>query len=307
MSLFQKLRQRSRWALLQGLFVLGGGGRWLRNRPGLRILIYHGVVPAPVRRINARFISTDQLEDQLVYMRKHFQVISLDQAFEGNYDKGRLAVAVTFDDGYRNNLLYALPILQRIKVPATFFVTAPRAAGQDILWTDLLDVGSAVMQPLGVDLKARCKATPQNIPDLLAAFEPARFRSNPRWNPYWEMMDEAELKELSQADGVTIGGHGTLHHNLDRLPFHLALKDVRMGLDWIEKVIGKPVKTFAFPDGAYTPELVNALFEMGLKQLLLTEFRFQDQTDPRLRERLTIHPYLPTKVLMAEILKGHYF
>jgi peptidoglycan/xylan/chitin deacetylase (PgdA/CDA1 family) len=142
---------------------------------------------------------------------------------------------------------------------------------------------------------------------MMAAFKAVPFRQDPLWNDYWQLIDAGELKELSLADGITIGGHGTLHHNLDVLPMEDALADVKMGLEWIKTAISKPVKAFAFPDGAYTPELVNAIADLGVTQLLLVNDRFQDQADPRLRERFTVHPFLPTQVLMAEILKGHYF
>lgn len=309
-------------------FALGAGKRHLRDRPGLRVLIYHGVVPAPVKRINARFISTAQLDAQMAFISKHFQVITIDQAFVGEYDHNRLAVAVTFDDGYRNNLVHALPILQKHRIPATVFVTTPRAVGQDILWSDLLDLASAISyRPITIDglqfhknrngeyfdsqgqrLKSHCKTRgPAFRQAMMAAFETAPFRLDPEWNDYWQLMDANELKQLSEADGIIVGGHGTLHHNLDMLPIEDALTDVKMGLDWIETAISKPVKAFAFPDGAYSPALVDAIADLGVTQLLLDNYRFQDQADARLRERFTVHPFLPTKVLMAEMLKGHYF
>jgi peptidoglycan/xylan/chitin deacetylase (PgdA/CDA1 family) len=325
--LWIKIKQRLRWTRMQAAFGMGLGAHALRDRPGLRVCIYHGVVPAPVKRINARFISTQQLDAQLGYAKQHFQMISMDEAFAGDYDHSRLAVAVTFDDGYLNNLRHALPVLQKHGIPATVFVTAPRAAGQDILWPDLLDIASAVSsQPIMVEglafhknrkgeyvdaqgqrlkgqLKLRGAAFKQA---MMAAFEGARFRGEARWADYWQLMDASELKALADADGITIGGHGTLHHNLDGLPLDEALQDVKIGLQWIEKAIGKPVKAFAFPDGAYTPALVDGIAALGIDQLLLDNYRFQDQADARLLDRFTIHPWLPTRVLIAEMLRGSY-
>ncbi len=313
---------------MQSFFALGMEGKWLKDRPGLRILVYHGVVPSPVRRINARFVSTEQLDAQMAFLRKRCQVISVDQAFSGDYDPQRLAVAVTFDDGYRNNLLHALPILQRHQIPTTVFVTAARAAGQDILWADFLDVASAnrsepvtiagiqfqknrkgeYADPSGIRLKEHCKKGGKAFVDVLqTAFAGADFRHDPSWDDYWQLLNAHELRSLSQADGITIGGHGTSHNNLDLMAIEEALMDVETGIRWIEAATEKPVRSFAFPDGAYSPDLVEALSKLGLPQLLLTEFRFNDQNDARLRDRFTVHPFLPTKVLMAEMYKGHYF
>ncbi|HEX2901330.1 MAG TPA: polysaccharide deacetylase family protein [Bacteroidia bacterium] len=328
MSILPKIIQRARWSLMQASFGLGIEGNWLKERPGLRILIYHGVVPAPVRRINARFVSTEQLDAHLRFIRKRCQVISVEQAFANDYDPKRLAVAVTFDDGYRNNLLHALPILQKHRIPATFFVTAARAAGQDILWADLLDVASAnldapvtiagnqfhkdrkgeYVDAQGQRLKNICKTQGKIFVDAMrAAFAQVGFREDSRWDDYWKLLDANELRSLSQADDIAIGGHGALHHNLDRMALPEALADVEMGIRWIEAAIGRPMHFFAFPDGGYSPELVAAVAQLGLTRLLLTEFRFGDHGDPRVRERFTVHPFLPTKVLMAEMYKGHYF
>jgi peptidoglycan/xylan/chitin deacetylase (PgdA/CDA1 family) len=322
-----KIKRRLRWARMQAAFAMGLGTHALRDRPGLRVCIYHGVVPAPVQRINARFISTQQLDAQLSYVKQHFQVISLEEAFAGDYDRSRLAVAVTFDDGYRNNLRHALPVLQKHGMPATVFVAAASAAGQDILWPDLLDVASAVSsQPItveglafhknrkgeyvdaqGLRLKSQCKMRgPAFRQAMMAAFEGAKFRGEAQWADYWELMDASELKALADADRITIGGHGTLHHNLDVMPLDEALHDVEMGLQWLAKAIGKPIKAFAFPDGAYTPALVDAIAALGIDQLLLDNYRYQDLSDARLLDRFTIHPWLPTRVLMAEMLRGSY-
>lgn len=328
MSIRQKLRQRVRWAQRGAAFSLGLGHHWLRDRPGLRIVVYHGVVPPPVRRIHARFVSTEQLEAHLSYFCKRFQVVSLAQALLGEYDRGRMAVAVTFDDGYRNNLVHALPLLLRHRVPATVFVTAPRAVGQDILWPDLLDIAAAtVSDPIMVEgrrygkgrkgeyvdasgqrLKLHCKQRgPTFIQAMVEAFQGAGFRDDPAWQAYWQLLDAAELHLLSQADGIAIGGHGTLHSNLDRLPVEAAVEDVQTGIRWLEAATGNSVDAFAYPDGAYSPALVEALSRLGLRWQLLSEYRFHDHADARLRDRFVIHPFLPTRVLVAELLKGHYF
>jgi peptidoglycan/xylan/chitin deacetylase (PgdA/CDA1 family) len=326
--LLTKLRQRLRWARMQASIAVGLDRRWLRDRPGLSILIYHGVLPALPRRIHARFVTTAQLDAHCAYFKRHFQVIDLAQAFAGDYDPQRLAVAVTFDDGYRNNLHHALPVLQRHGLPATFFVTAARAAGQDILWPDLLDIASATtVQPIevagmrfhkdrkgeyvdaaGQRLKQHCKAQgPAFVQQMVAAFADAPFRQDPAWDGYWQLMDAEELRMLADTSGMAVGGHGSLHHNLDRMPVAEAVEDVQLGLQWLAHAIGKPITSFAYPDGGYSPALVGAMAGLGVTQQLLTEYRFGDQDDPRLRERFTIHPFLPTKVLMAEILRGSYF
>jgi peptidoglycan/xylan/chitin deacetylase (PgdA/CDA1 family) len=92
-------------------------------RPGLRILMYHRVDRLPA--YDQLTVSPARFEEQIAYLAQHCRVISLAQAV-AELTAGRATrpgVVVTFDDGYRDNLLQALPVLRRYAVPATIFVT----------------------------------------------------------------------------------------------------------------------------------------------------------------------------------------
>ena len=96
---------------------------YTRTRPGIRILMYHRVDRLPC--YDQLTVSPERFERHMAYLATHQRVISLTQALAelASTGKMRSAVAVTFDDGYRDNLLYALPILERYKIPATIFIT----------------------------------------------------------------------------------------------------------------------------------------------------------------------------------------
>jgi peptidoglycan/xylan/chitin deacetylase (PgdA/CDA1 family) len=92
-------------------------------RPGLRILMYHRVDRSPA--YDQLTVSPERFEEQIAYLAQHCRVISLAQAVT-ELTAGsatRPGVVVTFDDGYRDNLLHALPVLRRYALPATIFVT----------------------------------------------------------------------------------------------------------------------------------------------------------------------------------------
>jgi peptidoglycan/xylan/chitin deacetylase (PgdA/CDA1 family) len=96
----------------------------LRNawRPGLRILMYHRV--AQLAAYDQLTVSPARFAQQMQELAQH-QVISLEDGLRA-LQSGPLRkplFAVTFDDGYLDNLTEALPILQRYGIPATIFVT----------------------------------------------------------------------------------------------------------------------------------------------------------------------------------------
>jgi len=97
--------------------------RYYRHHQGVRILMYH--------RVDAR-ADDDQLSvaparfaTQMAWLAENHQVISLAQmvAQRATTSDEKPQVVLTFDDGYLDNLLYAVPLLLHYQLPATFFVT----------------------------------------------------------------------------------------------------------------------------------------------------------------------------------------
>ncbi len=105
------------------LMLLPFTAAYTRMRPGIRILMYHRV--DRLTYYDQLTVSPERFEQHMVYLATRLRVISLSQALAELTSAKEIcpAVAVTFDDGYRDNLLYALPILERYKIPATIFIT----------------------------------------------------------------------------------------------------------------------------------------------------------------------------------------
>jgi peptidoglycan/xylan/chitin deacetylase (PgdA/CDA1 family) len=89
----------------------------------LTVIAYHAVGDCPrADDPHNLWVSTDEFERQLGYLRRRRHVVSLADAVTGRVPGGRPAVAVTFDDGYRSVLTEAAPRLARLGFPATVFV-----------------------------------------------------------------------------------------------------------------------------------------------------------------------------------------
>lgn len=73
-------------------------------------------------------ISPERFERQLQWLSRWRLVVSLEETLRAPAQ--RHLVAITFDDGYRDNLTVALPLLERFQLPMTLFV-APGFLGQD--------------------------------------------------------------------------------------------------------------------------------------------------------------------------------
>jgi len=100
-----------------------GTGPYNQLRPGIRILMYHRVDRLPT--YDQLTVSPARFAEQIEHLATQYRVISLEQAV-GELLRGgpiQFGVVITFDDGYRDNLVHALPVLLHYQVPATIFVT----------------------------------------------------------------------------------------------------------------------------------------------------------------------------------------
>jgi peptidoglycan/xylan/chitin deacetylase (PgdA/CDA1 family) len=120
-----------------GLFRLA---RWL-TRDGFVIIGWHGVsVDSEHKRMPSYFISPEQLEKRLAFLRRYYHIVSLGEIM-AQRTTGRLhtrQAVLTFDDGLRNFLVAAKPILDKFEVPAILYVMSKSAEHQQQSFTFLV-------------------------------------------------------------------------------------------------------------------------------------------------------------------------
>ena len=110
--------------------------------PWITVLTYHRVAhPDAAEMLDQGVVDVtpEQLERQLAFVRRWFQVVSLNDLLDhtrGRKSLPRNPVLVTFDDGYRDNHDVALPILLRYGVRATFFIATDYVERRRLFWWD---------------------------------------------------------------------------------------------------------------------------------------------------------------------------
>lgn len=98
-----------------------------RSSRGLRVLLYHSVgekIPSEPYDLS---VEPQQFRDQMQWLRQgsRCEIVSLEDGIRRLHEGSTIPfVAVTFDDGYRDNLSVAAPILNAFQIPFTVFVTA---------------------------------------------------------------------------------------------------------------------------------------------------------------------------------------
>jgi len=272
-----------------------------RSRNRLRILMYHGVVPQ-VRgpcALGNLFISEAAFARQMGHLKRAFQALSLDEAIavsEARRDFPDRALVITFDDGYRNVISTALPILQRFQLPATVFVMADMVGREEWLWCDalrvliyvcaaqrrLIDLGFGVMingQGLRdqeghfIDAGRRIRSlTPQRY-DILVA----RLMELCREERLVEQYQEFALGgwgEWQRAVGtglVTVGSHGLRHRDLTTMSRQEQDYDLSESRLRIEKALGQPCLALAYPYGRWNVQTAQAASLAGYRCAVTTD------------------------------------
>lgn len=324
---FLIFRRKTRYVLRDAGALIGLTGRRLRDARGAGIIVYHGICQKQPLRFNNIFLTLKNFEEHLRIYRNYFNVVSLDDYYLGHFDPHRFNIALHFDDGYANNHRYVLPLLERYRMPATFFVTAIRDAGYDILWNDFLGIlsrngpdrldfrgqrfhrlpglfpryvsdsgGAALWQILrSGDFNAKAALMEQ-------CYSLAPYRETVEAD-YWLQMTAAQIAELASSAWVTIGAHGYYHNDLARIPPGDALQEIRLSKRWIEKVAGKEINALAFPYGTYTAELVQAAKDAGFHRLLPLGLH---HPDPALRERFIVNPFVSSPNQLLNVVEKRY-
>lgn len=200
-------------------------------------------------------------------------IIDLDEAAgrlrEGN---DRRFACFTFDDGYRDNLVHAHPILKRHAVPYTLYVPTTYADGRGELWWDALE---QVIATSPRELTLRRGGEMWTLPTATDADKENSFEE-----AYWwlrglneesqrltvralaeahhidldaecrkEVMDWNEIRELAADPLVTIGAHTKDHYAIAKLPAEAAMEQMTGSADRIEQELGVRPRHFAFPYG----------------------------------------------------------
>ncbi len=320
-----------RLALVYSAFLLKIGFQklLLRNRYGERILVFHGIDTTGETRFNSRFVSKAYFEKFIVYITKHYNIISLDDFYQKKFKPNTLNIALTFDDGYLNNYTHAIPILKKHNVPACFYIT-PIHKKDNFLWCDFLDLvcfhskktdvlfeGNLFVKNNknefvyhGTSLKTICKTLPYNkISPLYEIFKEEWEDLQPKsLEEYWKLMSIDQIKEIANDSLFTIGSHSLTHANLAEINPKEAYEEILSSKKILEDICGHTIDEFAFPFGTYTNATVDYCKSLGFKKILLVDYNNKvDEKDSILLKRFVINPYISIQYQLVCLLKNSYF
>ena len=239
-----------------------------RNRK-FEILRYHRVNDENDPIFGA--VPVKMFQEQMEILAKYYNVLPLEELVERTLhrDIPPAAVAITFDDGYRDNYENSFPILKRLGLPATIFLaTGPLESGAP-LWHDLVFEAFRITNAEFVSVDGKnypLRTAAQKGTALFAFREYLRMYDYRSWGNHIEQLiaglgvlpgstsnraqklSWGEIEEMSKND-ITFGAHTVTHPILTRMSLAEATEEIKASKEAIEEKLKSPIRVFAYPNG----------------------------------------------------------
>ena len=195
-------------------------------------------------------VNPNCFEQQIKHLVKYYKIIPLSEIFS----KNKKSIILTFDDGYKNNLEYAYPILKKYKVPATLFIACDFIDKNLFAWWDRLEHSRKK-----INLKFLKNNSPEEIEKNIV--ELTGFKINAKKPSEYDFMNWKDVKKIT--DVFEIGSHTLTHPILTNIPLREAEKEILESKKKIEKKLGKQIVSFAYPNGDHNDSLIGLVAKSG--------------------------------------------
>lgn len=232
--------------------------------------------------INEHTLTASETRLHIDTLSRWFDFIHHDQLVDRlARPKARPFCLLTFDDGKRSNFTESAPELERLGVPAVFYVPTRFLTEGTSLWFDRYD---AIRRFLGYTPPGLERWTLKQLPLALI-----NDRLDKVCTDYKVVLDLEcddvrpmswdDARELSRR-GFTIGAHGLRHAMLPRETEDVALSEIEQSLADVSSELGTQCRTFAFPNGNYTGRLARYCLESGAQTVMTTDPMWADNRFP---------------------------
>lgn len=294
--------------------VINSFSRKIKYRDKILSLMYHEVLSDDDDIDAWTIVKESQFEKQMKYIKRNFDVVSIDEAIEiiskpGTHS-GRYAV-VTFDDGYRGNHTVAQPIIESLQIPVTVYVATKFIETGELYWYDKLIERIHNLGTTTIDLKefgfekypinhqktgvGRWKETAKLL-EVLKMLSPGQRKEAVK-----TILDECkaeadvsssilpltkgELRKMAVSPYIEIGAHSHCHNILTQLSNHELQETIQKSKDLLEKWTGRSINHFAYPNGNFNPQVEEMVGVLGFRSSQATLSRLWGKED-----RLTAIP-----------------
>jgi len=281
-----------------------------RTNPAFLILGYHRVSDEPHPFFGG--LPVRIFRRHMEHLKTYFTPLPLKELVEraASGDVPPNAIAVTFDDGYRDNYQNAFPVLVQFEMPATVFLATSAVEANKPLWHDrvfeafrLTSANFLIWkgEALAMTNDTEVEFVLERVLEYLRTCSPAKrdevildleqkLRVDLSSEDFLPKLDWNEVRRMYERN-ITFGAHTVSHPILSRMPLDDAVREIRLSKEVIEKQLGTSIELFAYPNGRhedFTDQIKEALRTEGFACAVTTMHGINDaSTDPFELRRLS--------------------
>lgn len=265
------------------------------------ILMYHGVGPEAAR--------SGSFEKQLAYLKKHFDPVTLECLLSRLQDadrRGKIPIAITFDDGLRNNFTRVAPLLVKHDIPATFFVCPALADRGTWLWNvearlRLMSLAEAELRAFlsrhaipgttvaaAIDWMKQQPITQRLLVEQQVRDATPSFAPNEQQHDRYDLMSWAEIAALPEQ--VTIGSHTNNHPILTTLTQEALAEELVGSKKALESRLQRPCDFFCYPNGTHDTVVVDEARKHYKAAFCADDGYISTKDDPYCLKRIAVMP-----------------
>jgi peptidoglycan/xylan/chitin deacetylase (PgdA/CDA1 family) len=275
------------------------------------IVNYHYVEdPRPDQR-GITPCSVADFERQIEFLANQYQIVSVAEVFEAAKKNaaGKFCV-LTFDDGLKDQLENAVPILKKRRLPAAFFIITSVFSGRlptahkihqllsRVSAAEIIDKFNGFMaefypdlrqnyfipkdrrltqkrlheDPANANFKEVMIMLPEDIKGRFLRFSFKRFGLNEKNISRQLFMDQKEIRDL-RAQDMTIGSHSHNHYAFNVVNEEVLSEDIRLSREILSDILGTPPAIMSYPHGRSNETAVKILQREGFQYAVTIERR----------------------------------
>jgi len=266
--------------------------------PGsITIFLLHGVIRQQsngVRNYTRKHLPETRFDALCALLSQRGYPVDADEAvamLEGKDDVPDRAFLLTFDDGFRNNLTVAAPLMERHGIPGVFYVTSGFVEHNWASWIDLVEdavektrrralrlpwsneewpLDTRAAQIALLDEVRRVGKTHADLDPYSIADQIRHDCGVGEFDPHPELdqkLSWAEVRSLARGAGFTVGGHSHSHPILTHLSPDELDWELDTSMNLLSQALGGPIRHYSYPEGlehCYSDAVIMGLRDRGV-------------------------------------------
>lgn len=266
----------------------------------LIILKKKRLITLMLHRINPKIdsiwpsLTPSTFEKLIKILMKNSLIVSIHDFQKINSNK--LKFILTFDDGYKDFYIYALPILTKYNISSNLNICPKLIDENEIPWTQKINIliksDLTILKKIISKYNIKLKNNiffPKDFNELCSQIMSLKNKdyinlikelNNSIYSYPKEIINWNEIKECSKK-GVIIGNHSNSHMNLDKLKLKLINDEIYKSKLIIENNLNKNINIFSLPNGKSNNDIIKML-KIYYKYILFSndtgEILYNDKT-----------------------------